>query len=190
MMKGPDSKRIADLRKKLGQAREELYQALAQMTQERISDYEFPAHSDGLRLSTLFEGKRDLIVIHNMGSQCSYCTLWADGYNGIYGHLKSRASFVVSSPDTPERQSAFAKERGWQFPMLSHRGTTFAADMGFADGKGNCKPGISAFQMRGSQIVRVSSSGSEPFDDFCAAWHLFALFPEGADGWRPKLKYA
>jgi predicted dithiol-disulfide oxidoreductase (DUF899 family) len=31
-----------------------------------------------VRLSELFAGKADLILIHNMGTTCPNCTLWAD----------------------------------------------------------------------------------------------------------------
>ena len=56
----------------------------------------------------LFGSMKDLFVIHNMGSGCPYCTLWADGYNGIYEHLTSRAAFVIASPDSPAAQQRFA----------------------------------------------------------------------------------
>ena len=41
-----------------------------------------------------------------MGRGCSYCTLWADGFNGLRHHFEDRAAFVVVSPDTPEQQKA------------------------------------------------------------------------------------
>ena len=73
----------------------------------------------------------DLFVIHNMGRSCPNCTLWADGFNGIYPHIADRAAFVVASPDPPDVQQSFAASRGWRFPMVSHQGSSFAADMGY-----------------------------------------------------------
>ena len=35
-------------------------------------------------------GKDDLVVIHNMGASCAYCTLWGDGFNGVYEHLANK----------------------------------------------------------------------------------------------------
>lgn len=93
---------------------------------EEVRDYPFRTPEGERRLSELFGGERDLFVIHNMGSSCPYCTLWADGYNGIYPRLASRAGFVVSSPDAPEVQSAFAASREWRIPMVSHTGSSFA----------------------------------------------------------------
>ncbi len=107
-----------------------------------------------VRLSQLFGGGRDLIVIHNMGASCPYCTMWADGYNGLYAHIATRAALVVSSPDPPDVQRRFARSRGWRFPIVSHQGTTFAADMGYRSRDGGWLPGLSAFRRERDRIVR------------------------------------
>jgi predicted dithiol-disulfide oxidoreductase (DUF899 family) len=62
-----------------------------------------------VQLSDLFGEHEDLIVIHNMGVSCPYCTLWADGFNGLIRHLEDRAAFVMVSPDPPDIQKEFAK---------------------------------------------------------------------------------
>ena len=56
------------------------------------------AGRDGACSRSCSATKRDLIVIHNMGASCPYCTLWADGFNGIYDHLADRAAFVALQP--------------------------------------------------------------------------------------------
>jgi predicted dithiol-disulfide oxidoreductase (DUF899 family) len=131
------------------------------------------------------------MVVHNMGSSCPSCSLWADGYNGVHQHVITRAAFVVSSPDPAAVQQTFAASRGWKFRMVSHVGTTFAADMGYrlpqSAGSRGWQPGISVFQRRAHQIVRVSDARWSPGDDFCTLWHFFDLLPEGAAGWSPKL---
>lgn len=181
--------RVTELRTRIAETRAELRGLLGEAAQGPVKDYELQNEAGKVRLSALFGGKRDLIVVHNMGTGCAYCTLWADGYNGLYPHLADRAAFVVSSPDAPERQAAFAMERGWRFPMVSHAGTSFAADMGFADEDNRCLPGVSAFRNEDGSLVRVAASGSEPHDDFCALWHLFDLLSDGVAGWRPKFRY-
>jgi len=157
---------------------------------EAVADYRFETVAGPVSLSDLFGAHRDLYVVHNMGRGCAYCTLWADGFNGVHAHLATRAAFVVSSPDAPEVQQAFATSRGWRFPMVSHRGTTFAADMGYRDAGGEYRPGVSVFRRDGGRVLRVSDAGLRPLDDFCALWHLFELLPEGPAGWRPQLQYA
>ena len=142
-----------------------------------------------MRLSELFGDKDTLFVIHNMGSGCPYCTLWADGFNGVFDHLRNRAAFVVSSPDAPDKQRKFASGRGWRFPIVSHQGTTFAADMGYM-AEGRPAPGVSVFKRKGDKIVRVADTSFGPGDDFAGIWHLFDLLPEGVDGWSPRFSYS
>lgn len=181
--------RVKELHARLLAVRKELRAAQAEAGARDVKDYVFKTLDGDVPLSSLFGAKRDLILLHNMGTGCPYCTLWADGYNGLYPHIADRAAFVLSSPDRPDKQAAFAKSRGWRFPMVSHADTTFAADMGFVDARGKCTPGISAFQLQDGKIRRVSTTPSGPGDDYCAAWHLFDLLPEGAAGWSPKFRY-
>lgn len=171
---------IADLRRKIRETQ-------AAGAAEEVADYVFARIGGDTRLSELFGDHDTLMVIHNMGTGCAYCTLWADGFNGVYDHLKSRAAFVVSSPDPPDRQQAFAASRGWRFPMVSVAGTSFAQDMGFwRDGP---VAGVSVFRRQDGRIVRVADTSFSPGDDFCAVWHFLDLIPEGAAGWRPKFRY-
>jgi len=175
-------RRIAELRDKMREARDAT-------EPEGVPDYSF-TNSDGpVRLSELFGDKADLIVIHNMGTSCPSCTLWADGFNGIYDHLANRAAFVVSSPDTPPAQKSFAASRGWRFPMVSHAGTAFAEDMGYRSQDGGWLPGVSVFRKEARRILRVSDTGFNPGDDFCALWHIFDLLPGGAGDWQPRYRY-
>lgn len=184
-----ESARILSLRARFAQARTELQEALAEKARADVSDYEFAMQDGPVKLSALFGDKSDLFVIHNMGRGCNSCTMWADGFNGLYPHIASRASFVVSNAETPAQQAEFAASRGWRFPMISTKGNSFAADMGFTDGAGRTLPGVSAFQMKGGAIVRVSAAPFNDSDEFCPVWRMFDLLPEGPDGWRPRLKY-
>jgi predicted dithiol-disulfide oxidoreductase (DUF899 family) len=183
------SERIAQYRRQIADLRKELRAAQAAGDPEQVTDYVFTDHNGGTsRLSQLFGGKDTLFVIHNMGASCVYCTLWADGFNGVYDHLRSRAAFVLSSPDAPAQQRSFAAGRGWKFPMISYQGTTFGEDMGYrVDGR--ALPGVSVFRRENGRILRVADTGFQPGDDFCNVWHFFDLIPEGAAGWQPKYNY-
>src|SRR5260370_4536132 len=143
------SAKLADDRRQIADLRQQVRAVQTTAEPEEIRDYELGTASGTVRLSDLFGDKRDLIVIHNMGVSCAYCTLWADGYNGIYGHLAARAAFVVSSPDPPDAQQRFAQGRGWRFRMVCHAGTTFAADMGYRSEQDGWLPGISVFRRDG-----------------------------------------
>jgi predicted dithiol-disulfide oxidoreductase (DUF899 family) len=184
------SEMMSGYRREIGEIRQKMRKAQAEIEPQDVTDYVFASSSGPVRLSELFDKHDDLMVIHNMGRSCPACTLWADGYNGIHPHVISRAAFVVSSPDAPEVQQAFAASRGWKFPMVSHQGTSFAADMGYASADGRWRPGISVFRRQGTAIQRVSDTQLRPGDDFCTLWHFFDLLPEGAAGWTPKFSYS
>lgn len=178
------SGKLADYRRQIATIRERMRETLATVEPQPVKDYAFATLEGSVRLSELFGEREDLILIHNMGVSCAYCTLWADGYNGLHPHAATRAAFVVSSPDRPAVQKQFAESRGWRFPMVSHAGTSFAADMGYASANGGWMPGVSVFRREEGKLLRVSDTGFSPGDDFCALWHFFDLLPGGV-GDRP-----
>jgi predicted dithiol-disulfide oxidoreductase (DUF899 family) len=180
--------RLNDLRSQITAIRAEMRKTQQSIEPEEVADHVFQTPGGETRLSQLFGEKTHLFVVHNMGTACAYCTMWADGYNGIYNHLADRAAFVIASPDKPAQQRQFAESRGWRFPMVSDAGSAFASAMGYAK-DGRPMPGISVFQREGARIVRVSDTSKGPYDDFCAAWHMFDMLPEGAAGWQPKFRY-
>jgi predicted dithiol-disulfide oxidoreductase (DUF899 family) len=183
------SARLAEYRRLIAELREKMREAQTVSEPEEVPDYVFMNPEGSVRLSGFFGEKPDLIVIHNMGASCPHCTLWADGFNGIYDHLASRAAFILSSPDLPDIQKRFAAGRGWRFPMVSHHGTTFAADMGYCSKDDGWLPGVSVFRKEGNRILRVSDTGFNPGDDFCTLWHLLDLLPGGAGDWEAKFRY-
>jgi predicted dithiol-disulfide oxidoreductase (DUF899 family) len=174
---------LADYRRQIAAIREKMRDTLATVEPQPVPDYEFTNSVGPVRLSELFGAEEDLIVIHNMGVACSACTLWADGYNGIHQHIVSRAAFVVTSPDRPAVQQKIAASRGWKFPMVSHAGSNFAADLGYVSDNGGWLPGVSVLRRDGGHIVRVSNTGFSPGDDFCTLWHFFDLLPGGVGNW-------
>lgn len=180
---------LAQYRGQIAELRKKMREVQAGIEPEEVTDYVLATADGTSRLSELFGTKSELFVIHNMGASCPYCTLWADGFNGIYDHLVDRAAFVLSSPDLPAEQRRFAASRGWRFPMVSHQGTDFAADMGYRSESGGWMPGVSVFRRNGDRILRVADTGFQPKDDFCAMWHLLDLLPEGPAGWQPRFSY-
>ena len=183
------SERLKAYRHQIETLRQEMRALQAEVEPDPVEDYRFRTTDGEVMLSDLFGAKPELFVIHNMGKGCSYCTLWADGFNGVAEHLANRAAFVVSSPDDPETQEAFKASRNRRFRMVSHQGSSFAEDMGYRRDQ-RYWPGVSVFRKTGQGIVRLSDAGFEPGDDFCPTWHLFDLLPEGANGGQPKYRYA
>jgi predicted dithiol-disulfide oxidoreductase (DUF899 family) len=184
-------KEIARLQEEIEKTRQKIVKLRRERPSEPVKDYAFKTvGGKTVRLSELFRGKQDLIVVHNMGKGCNYCTLWADGFNGVANHLQDRAAFVVVSPDEPEAQKQFASSRGWSFSMCSVKGTSFTTDMNVQTTDGELYPGVSAFHKKADgTIVRVSKDFLGPGDYYCSVWHLFELLDGGAKGWEPKPKY-
>ena len=112
---------------------------------EPVRDYQFRTGDGSAALSDLFGPKDDLLIIHNMGAGCAYCSLWADGLNGLQPLIENRASFVVVSPDAPAAQAKFAAGREWKFRMVFEDGTGFTNDMGFLTEGGGHYPGSTAW---------------------------------------------
>ncbi len=155
-----------------------------------IKDYELSGlEGEKILLSQCFNGQEELLVIFNMGQSCKYCTLWADNLNGISKPLADRAALLVVSPDAPEQQAAFAESRGWDFPMLSHKGSGFAQDLNMLQENGMQMPGASSFTLKEGKIYHHSQVHFGPGDNFCNLWDFVDLLPKGVNNWVPKYEY-
>jgi predicted dithiol-disulfide oxidoreductase (DUF899 family) len=181
--------KLAEYRHEIAALRGKMRALQAEIEPEEVADYSLTSAAGPIRLSELFGDRDTLIVIHNMGRSCPACTMWADGYNGVASHLESRAAFVVTSPDDPATQAAFASSRGWRFRMISHHGSDFAEKMGYRSEQGGWLPGISVFRKAGDRIMRVSDQRLGPGDDFCSVYHFLDMLPEGSADFRPKFSY-
>ena len=187
-------KEIDALQNEVELAKQRLVEAKKRRPKELIQDYIFKTFDGSeVRLSELFGDKNDLILIHNMGTGCSHCTMWADGFTGLVPHLQDRAAFVVCSPDKPEVQKRFAEKRNWNFRMVSAHENSFIRDMGFWEDSGPYPgpwPGVSTFHREpDGTIYRIAKSYFSPSDDFCAVWPLLDMLEDGSNGWEPKYSY-
>ena len=126
-------KELAAAYEELEKAQQKLAELRRRLPHEPVSDYQLQGADGPVSLSALFGEKEDLILVHNMGSGCSYCTMWADNFNGVAHHLQDRAAFALVSADSPSAQQEFARGRGWRFPIYSAAGSTFTAEMGFPE---------------------------------------------------------
>lgn len=176
---------MQDVARQIMELKDRLRTLQAENPPEPVEDFVLQCPEGDVRLSQLFAGKPDLIVVHNMGKSCNYCTLWADGFIGFHRHLLRRASFVVCSPDAPDVQGAFADQRGWPYCMVSDPDHRFTEAMGFWKEQDGYWPGASAFALRDGQITRKNWTFFGPGDDFCALWPLFDLLDGGVGGFEP-----
>jgi predicted dithiol-disulfide oxidoreductase (DUF899 family) len=182
-------KKIDELEEKLINQHHELVILKKQLPREEVADYELQGQNGAVKLSALFGDKKVLIIIHNMGTSCPYCTLWADGFNGVINHIKDRAACALVSPDSPDKQKKFADSRGWDFDVYSGDGSSFIQDMGYQDGA-DYRPGVSTFYKENdATIYRIAKAPFGSFDSFCGVWHLFTLLSDGVNDWNPQYKY-
>ena len=86
-----------------------------------VPNYAFATQHGEASLLDLFGDQDTLMLIHNMGQGCRWCTVWADGFNGFLPHLESAMSVVLVSKDAPVVQRRFANSRGWRFRRLLFR---------------------------------------------------------------------
>jgi len=131
-----------------------------------------------------------------MGAGCPACTMWADGFNGVYDHLAALAAFVLASPNPVEVQKRFAESRGWRFPIVSYGASHFAEDMGYRhrdpddERTGGWNPGVSIFRREGDSILRLTDAEFGDYDAFCALWAFYSLIPDPDPNWKPSYSYA
>ncbi|HET9136488.1 MAG TPA: DUF899 family protein [Candidatus Kapabacteria bacterium] len=185
---------IESIQKEIFEKRQRIIELLKQSAHPVTKPYVFVDWSNReVPLSDLFGDKNDLILIHNMGKGCRYCTLWADEINGISKHLENRAALAVISPNTPEVQKEFAESRGWRFKMLSDRDMDFSREMGFAydkEGKTFAMPGYSTFHKSADgTIKRVGYDEFGPTDMYSSTWHFLEMLQDGENGWEPQYSY-
>jgi len=153
-----------------------------------VKDYSFQTLAGEVTLSSLFAGRDKLLAIHNMGQGCRYCTLWADGLNGLLPHLEDAMSVVLLSKDLPEIQQRFARDRGWSFRTASHGGGEYVTEQCKMAGYDNC-PGAVAYELRRGKIFRRGRAAFGPGDLYSPMWHLLALGGVDAEGWTPQFHY-
>jgi len=153
-----------------------------------VRDYTFATQSGAVTLRDLFGDKDQLLVIHNMGQGCRYCTLWADGFNGLLPHLESALSVVLVSKDPPELQRRFANSRGWRFRLASHGGGDYIREQTAQPGVDNM-PGTVLYQRSGDDILRRNSAVFGPGDRYCALWSLLGLAGLSDGDWTPQYGY-
>ena len=155
---------------------------------EQIKNYQFDTLNGKKDLLDLFANKDRLLVIHNMGQGCRYCTLWADGLNGFLPHLEATMAVVLVSKDSPELQRTFANSRGWHFNLASHGGGDYIKEQNVMPDENNA-PGVVLYERKGDHISRKNSAAFGPGDLYCSMWSLLGLAGLGVSDWTPQYKY-
>ena len=160
----------------------------ANSSEEEIPHYIFQTETGETTLLDLFGRYDKLLVIHNMGQGCRYCTLWADGFNGFVPHLESVMSVVLVSKDAPDVQRQFANSRGWRFRLASHLGGNYIQEQSVMEGQNNM-PGAVVYERSEDKITRKNVCLFGPGDLYCSIWSLLGLAGLTEADWTPQYAY-
>lgn len=182
------SKEITAIEQEIYELTEKLNKLQKKNPAQVVRDYPFETQNGKTTLLELFGERNKLLVIHNMGQGCRYCTLWADGFNGFVPHLESAMSLVLVSKDPPNLQRKFANDRGWKFKLASHGGGEYIQEQTVTPGEKN-SPGAVFYERRGDKIFRKNSSEFGPGDLYCSMWGLLGLAGMGEEEWTPQYNY-
>ena len=182
---------------KISELEQQIYQMTLELAELRrgssgqqtvVPNYSFATLSGSCSLLDLFGQHDKLLMIHNMGQACRYCTLWADGFNGYLSHIESALSVVLVSKDDPATQRRFANSRGWRFNLASHGGGDYIREQSAMPGQGNM-PGAVVYEKQGEQIIRRDAAIFGPGDLYCSAWNLLGLAGLTEQDWMPQFNY-
>ncbi len=180
--------RIVEIERQIGELTAELNALRKDSTGTPVPNYTFDTLTGKVTLQDLFGEQDKLLAIHNMGQGCRYCTVWADGFNGLLAHLESALSVVLLSKDPPEVQRRFANARGWRFRLASHSGRDYVREQSVTPGQDNY-PGAVVYQREGDVILRKNACVFGPGDLYCALWNLLGLAGLDEEDWTPQYTY-
>lgn len=183
-----DAAEIAELERQIYELNGRLQALRKTHTGPEVPNYAFSTLSGQVSLLNLFGDRDRLLAIHNMGHGCRYCTLWADGFNGLLPHLENAMAVVLVSRDDPELQRRFASSRGWRFRLASHGGGDYIREQTVLEGQSNM-PGAVVYERAGDVILRKNAAIFGPGDLYCPMWSLLGLAGLGEDEWTPQYSY-
>jgi predicted dithiol-disulfide oxidoreductase (DUF899 family) len=176
---------IQALEKQIGELTEQLFEERAKAEPMAVGSFMFETANGPTSLSDLFGGKAKLVLIHNMGKSCPYCTMWADSLEGSKRHIESQCALVLVSPDPSDVQAKLAAARGWTFRMVTDAAKEFSSAMGYWTESDGWWPGVSTFRKNEGSIVRTGKAIFGPGDAFCPPWHFLSLLGIRDGEWSP-----
>ncbi len=179
---------IIELEQKIYGLTVELNKLKQNAERQPVPNYAFATMDGEVTLLDLFAGRDKLLMIHNMGQGCRYCTVWGDGISPFLPHLESAVSVVMVSKDAPDVQRRFANSRGWRFRMASHGGGDYIKEQTSMAGQENY-PGVVGYERDGDTVYRTNASAFGPGDLFCSMWNLLGTVGLDESSFTPQYNY-
>lgn len=179
---------IADIESQIYELNVQLNELRRENAGREVKNYSFETLDGKVSLIDLFGAQDKLLVIHNMGQGCRYCTLWADGLNGFLPHLESAMSVVLVSKDAPTLQRQFANARGWRFKLASHGGGEYIREQTVLEDSDNM-PGAVLYERSSEIITRKNACIFGPGDLYCPMWQFLGMAGFSEETWTPQYRY-
>ena len=173
--------------KELTRARDALNVARRTLPAVRVEkDYRFTGAAGETTLPELFQGRRQLIVVHLMYSPgwdapCTGCAFQADSI-GEVAHLHARDTTLVGVSRAPHpKLEAFRRRMGWTFPWYSSFGSDFNDDLDVSEPERN---GVSVFLRSGTDVLHTYSTYGRGVELLLGTYMWLDLTPLGRqEGW-------
>ena len=129
--------------------------------------------------------KDRMIVIHNMGIHCKFCTAYADGINAISKEFQNCDIVLLSTTELPELLK-FQEKRKWSFHCYRIVDNIFSQAVGLFRKDIGVMPGIiSLYLTNEKKIIVESISDFEPGDYFSPIWPIKSLFDDHWEEYSP-----
>ena len=144
-------------------------------------DYELVGSEGPVGLIDLFEGRRQLIVIHNMlqpddASPCPGCAMFADNM-GHPAHLHARDTSRAMVAEAPiDEIEAFRRRMGWGVPWYSVLGSDFNRDFDVVPPR---PFGVNVFLREGANVFRTYHTTARGMEALGSTWSYLDLTPFG-----------
>jgi predicted dithiol-disulfide oxidoreductase (DUF899 family) len=181
--------RLLAVEEELTRARDALNLARRTLPAVRIEqDYRLVGPAGETTLPAVFEGRRQLVVVHLMYASgraglCPGCAFLADGI-GELAHLHARDTTLVAVSAAPYAElAAFGRRMGWTFPWYSSAGGDFDADFGVSGG-GREISGVSVLLRSGADVLHTYSAHGRGLELLLGTYMWLDLTPLGRqEGW-------
>jgi len=150
-------------------------------------DYRFDGPKGKVRLTDLFEGRRQLLLYHFMfapdvqgwpNAGCPGCSMVADQVAHL-AHFHARdTSFVFVSRGPLAKLQAYRKRMRWNIPWYSSAGSDFNQDFGVTTKEGETF-GLSVFLRDGDQVFHTYFTTDRGVETLGPVWTFLDLTPLG-----------
>ncbi|MFN0190501.1 MAG: DUF899 domain-containing protein [Aestuariivirga sp.] len=145
--------------------------------------YAFEGANGKVKLAELFEGRRQLILIHFMfhpswDEGCEGCSMTVDSM-GHLSHLHARDTSVALVSRAPySKLSAYQRRMGWKVPWFSSFGTDFNKDFDVSKDDEE-KSAVSVFLRDGETVFRTYVTSGRGDEMLGSVWSYLDLTPFG-----------